>query len=159
MVCCRRSSSIKTELNSIVGGEFMDIANSNRWWLGGSNGIVRCGNRRRPQKPLEPGRREHDEIVILDVSAIAQLVGNVARSDESVASPENKGLAADDDFQFSGEDIVRLVLTRMGMTRHCHARRETDVQETVCSSRYRRPTNIRNQCPRRSNSVWISADA
>src|SRR5262249_13840454 len=99
-----------------------------------------CGNRRRPQKPLEPGRREHDEIVILDVSGIAQLVGNVARSDESVASPENKGLAADDDFQFSGEDIVRLVLTRMGMTRHCHARRETDVQETVCSSRYRRPT-------------------
>src|SRR5262245_66605856 len=131
MVCCRRSSSIKTELNSIVGGEFMDIANSNRWWLGGSNGIVRCGNRRRPQKPLEPGRREHDEIVIFHVSGIAQLVGNVARSDKSIASPENKDLVADDNRQFSGEDIIRLILTRVLMTRQGNLRPETDDQKLI----------------------------
>jgi len=55
-------------------------------------------------------------------------VRNVARSHKSIASPENKDLVADDDLQFSGEDIIRLILTRMHMTRHRHPRRETNVQ-------------------------------
>ena len=112
----------------------MDIPNGNCRWLSWSNRIVRCRNRRCPKKPLKPGRREHEEIVILDLARITQLVGDVARGDESIAFPKNKYLVSDDDLQFSEEDIVGLILTRMRMTRHTHPRRETRLNEAVLSS-------------------------
>ena len=61
--------------------------------------------------------------MILDVARITQLVGDVARGDESIAFPKNKDLVSDDDLQFSGKDILHLILTRMRMTRHTHPRR------------------------------------
>jgi hypothetical protein len=123
-----------TELNSIVSGEFQDIPNGNCRWLSWSNRVVRCRKRRHLQKLLESGRREHDEIVILVVARITQPVRDVTRGDERIAYAENKDLVSDDDLQFSGEDIIRLILTRMRMTRHTHPRRETQFQEAVFSS-------------------------
>jgi hypothetical protein len=72
--------------------------------------------------------------VVLDISRIAQSVGNVAWRDESIACLENEGLLPDDYLQFSGENLIRLVLTRMRMTRHAHPRRETDFPEAVCAA-------------------------
>ena len=95
----------------------MDISKQNCGWLSWSDRIVRGRNRQRPEKLLDPGRREHQDIMVLDVAGIAQLVGNVTRRHESVACLENKNLVSDDDLQFSGEDMVRLILSRMGMAR------------------------------------------
>jgi hypothetical protein len=39
---------------------------------------------RHPQKFLESGRREHQEIVVLDIAGIAQLVGDVARCHKAI---------------------------------------------------------------------------
>ncbi len=61
-------------------------------------------------------------------------MGNVARSHESIARLENEDLVSDDDLQFSGENIVRLILTHMRMSGHAYPRRETHLQEAVCSS-------------------------
>jgi hypothetical protein len=61
-------------------------------------------------------------------------VGNVARSHETIASPENEDLVSDDDLELADEDIVRLILARMCMARHHHSRREAHLQEAVCSS-------------------------
>ena len=72
--------------------------------------------------------------MILGVARITELVGDVARSHESIACLENKDLLSDDDLQFSGENIVPLVLARMRMTRHTYTRRETHLQEAVFSS-------------------------
>jgi hypothetical protein len=49
------------------------------------------------QEALEAGGREHEEIVILGVARITQLVGDVARGDESIAFPKNKDLVSDDE--------------------------------------------------------------
>ena len=56
--------------DAIVGGEFMDVPNSNCRWLGGSNRVVRCRNRRHSQKLFEPGRREDEKIMVLDVAGV-----------------------------------------------------------------------------------------
>jgi hypothetical protein len=112
-----RTTHQSTRKNSIAGGEFMDISKQNCGWLSWSDRIVRGRNRQRPEKLLDPGRREHQDIMVLDVAGIAQLVGNVTRRHESVACLENKNLVSDDDLQFSGEDMVRLILSRMGMAR------------------------------------------
>jgi hypothetical protein len=85
--------------NSIVGSKFMHIPNGNGRWLSWSNRIGRCRDRRRLQEPLEAGGREHEEIVVLGVTRITQLVGDVARRDESIALPKNKDLVSDDDLQ------------------------------------------------------------
>src|SRR5499427_4638800 len=122
------------EKNSIVGGERMDVANGDRGWLGWSNRVVRGRNRRRPQKPFEPGRREHNEIVILDLAGIAQLVGDVARGGETFAWPERGDLVSDDHLQFSRQHIIGLVLARMRMARHHHSRGETNLQQAVRST-------------------------
>src|SRR5262249_42298757 len=122
------------EKNSIVGGERMDVANGNRGWLGWSNRVVRCRKRRRPQKPFEPGRREHNEIVILDLAGSAQLAGDVARGGETFAWPERGDLVSDDHLQFSRKYIIGLVLTRMRMARHHHSRGETNLQQAVRSA-------------------------
>ena len=75
--------------------------------------------------------------MVLGVAGIAQLVGDVARGDERIAGPENEDLVCDDHLELSGEDIVRLVLTRMRMSRHTHAGRESHLEEAVCSSSIR----------------------
>ncbi len=137
MRCCRTFVLISHQSakeNSIVGSKFMDVPNGNCRWLRRSNRIVRCRDRRHLQEPLEAGGREHKEIVILGVATITQLVGDVARGDESIAFPKNKDLVSDDDLQLSGEDMVHLILTRMRMTRHTHPRRETRLNEAVFSS-------------------------
>jgi len=72
--------------------------------------------------------------VVRDVTGIAQLVGNVTRRHESIALPENERLFSDDDLQFSGEDMVGLILARMRMARHYYTGREARLQEAVCSS-------------------------
>ena len=66
-----------------------------------------------PQELLEPGGREHEEIVVFDGARIAQLVRDAARGHESVARPKNEDLLSNDDLQFSGEDEVHFVLTSM----------------------------------------------
>jgi hypothetical protein len=72
--------------------------------------------------------------MILGVSRITQLVGNVARRHETVAWLEDKRFASDDDLQFSGEDKVGFILTRMRMARHTHPGRETSLQEAIRSA-------------------------
>src|SRR5262245_3007429 len=116
------------ELNPVVGGELMDIPNGNGRRLGWRNRIGRGGNRGRLQETLEAGRPEHEQIVILAVSGIAQLVGDTARRDECIASPENEDLAADINLELSQEDIVRLILSRMSVTRHAYSRRKAHLQ-------------------------------
>jgi hypothetical protein len=59
-----------TEMNSIAGSEFQDIPNGDCRWLGRSNRIIQRRNRRRLQKLLEPGRREHEKVMVLDVAGI-----------------------------------------------------------------------------------------
>ncbi len=120
--------------NSILGSKFMDIPNGNGRWLSWRNRIGRCRDRRRFQESLEAGRREHEEIVVFGVARITQLVGDVARSDESIALLKNIDLVSDGDLQFSSENIVDLILTRMRMTRYTHPRRETHLKEAVFSS-------------------------
>jgi hypothetical protein len=113
----------------------MDVPNRSCWWLGWSNCIVRCGNRRHPQKLLESGGREQQEIVVLDVAGIAQLVRDAARGHESIACSKNEDPISNDDLQFSDEDKVHLILPSMCMPRHHHPGRETDLEEAICSSR------------------------
>ena len=72
--------------------------------------------------------------MIFDVAGITQPVRDVARSHEAITCPEDEDLSPDDGLQFSGEDIVRLILTRMRMPRHIHPRRERRLKEAVCSS-------------------------
>jgi hypothetical protein len=121
-------------MNSITGGELMDIPDSKGRRLGWGGCIVRRRNRRRHQKILESGRRKHEEIVIFDVAGIAQLVRDVARRHESVTRSKNEDLVSHDDLEFSTENIIDFILTRMRVTRHDHARCETNVEETVCST-------------------------
>src|SRR5262245_20963060 len=130
-------SGRSAELNPIVGGELMDIPDRNGRRLGWSNRIVRGGNRGRLQETLEAGRPEHEQVVILADPGIAQLVGDTARRDERIASPENEDLAADNNLELSREDIVRLILSRMSVTRHAHSRREAYLQQTI------RPSGVR----------------
>src|SRR5260370_24927019 len=94
----------------------MDIPNGSRRWFRGSTRVFRRRNACRVQKPLEPRRPEDEKIVILDVARITQLVGNVARRHETVAWLEDERFVSDDDLQFSREDKVRFILTRMRMT-------------------------------------------
>src|SRR5262249_49910031 len=73
--------------------------------------------------------------VIFDLARITQLVGNVARADESIAFLENKAFASNDHLQFSGEDIPCLILTRVRMAGYPHPRPEPYLPEAVSSSR------------------------
>src|SRR5262245_969206 len=130
-------TSASMEKNSIVGGELMDIANGDCGWLGRSDRVVGRRNRRRPQKAFEPGRREHDEIVIFDIAGITQLVGDVARGGETIAWPKNGGLVSDDHLQFSGKHVIGLILARMRMARHHHSGRESNLQEAISSAGFR----------------------
>jgi hypothetical protein len=82
--------------NSIVVGAFMDIPNGNGRWLSWRYRIRRCRNCRLLQEALEAGGREHEEIVVLGVARITQLVGDVARGDESIAFRKNEDLVPDD---------------------------------------------------------------
>jgi hypothetical protein len=119
-----------TEKNSIFGGEFMDVPNGDCRWPGWSNCIARRRNRREHQKFLKPGRREHDEIVILEAPWITQHMRDVARSYERIARPENKNRISDDNLQFSNEDKVRFILSRI-MPGHAHSRRETSRRQNA----------------------------
>src|SRR5262249_7155765 len=130
----RGLASASMEKKSIIGGEVMGIADGSRGWPGRSNRVVRRRNRRRPEKPFESGRREHDEIVVLDIAGITQLVWDVAWGGETFAWPKRGDLVSDDHLQFSGKHIIGLVLTRMRMARHHHCRRETNLQEAVSSA-------------------------
>src|SRR5262245_15781811 len=112
----------------------MDIPDRNGRRLGWSSRIVRGGNRGRLQETLEAGRPEHEQIVILAVSRIAQLVRDAARRDERIAGPENEDLAADNNLELSRDDIVSLVLSRMNVTRHAYSRRKAHLHQTVRAS-------------------------
>jgi len=113
--------------------------------LGWNGRIVRCGDRRHPQKLIEPGWRKHKEIVIFDVARITEPVRDVARSHEAVTRVEDKDLSADGGFQFSGEDIVRLIFTRMHMPGYILPRRERRLEEAVGASGICCPTNTTNR--------------
>src|SRR5262249_16654740 len=54
---------------------------------------------------------------------------------ECITGLQNKDLVSNSDFQFSGEDVVNLILARMRMTRHTHPRCEAHFQQAVLSSR------------------------
>src|ERR1700730_462541 len=58
---------------------------------------------------------------------------DVARGHKSITRLENKNLFSDDDLQLSRGYIVRFIFTRMDIARHTYARRETYLQEAVCS--------------------------
>jgi hypothetical protein len=141
---------------SVVGGDFTDIANRNWDRLDCVHRIFRHGDSRHPQKLIKSGWRKHKEIVIFDVARIAQLVRNVARGHEAITCSEDEDLSADGDFQLSGEDIVRLVLTRMHMPRHILPTRERRFEEAVCSSgicaRQTQPTATSNR--KRLDLFW-----
>ena len=106
--------------NSIVGRKFMDIPNGHGRRLSWSSRVDWCRDRRRLQESFETGGREHEEIVVLSAARITQLVRDVARGNQSITLPKNKHLVSDGDLQFSGENIVDLILTRMRMTRYTH---------------------------------------
>src|SRR5262249_29652148 len=125
------------ELNSILASELMDISDCNCWRLSRCDRVVRCRKRCHPHELLKSRGREHEEIVILDISRIAQLMRDPARSHESIARPEYELLISNNDFQFSGHDKVGLVLTRVSMPRHANARCEIYLQQAVCSPRIR----------------------
>ena len=72
--------------------------------------------------------------MIFDVAGIAQLVRDVARRHESVTRSENEDLVPHDYLELSPENVVDFILTRMRVTRNHHARCETNVEETVCST-------------------------
>ena len=72
--------------------------------------------------------------MIFDDARIAQLVRDVARSHEAITCPENEDFSADGGFQFSGEDIIRLILTGMHMPGHMLPGRERRLEEAVCAS-------------------------
>src|SRR5215831_13235402 len=129
---CRINAS-SIELNSILGGELMDISDRNCWRLSRCDRVVRCGKRCHPNELLKSRGREHEEIVIIDIPRIAQLMRDPARSHESIARSEYELLISDNDFQFSGKDKVRLVLTRVNMPRHANAGCEIHIQKAVCS--------------------------
>src|SRR5262249_33622997 len=112
----------------------MDIPDRNGRRLGWSNRIVRGGNRGRLQETLEAGRPEHEQIVILADPGISQLVGDVARRDERIASPENENLAADNNLQLSPADIASLILSRLNVTRHAYSRRKAHLHQTERAS-------------------------
>src|SRR5580704_13853707 len=61
-------------------------------------------------------------------------MGDFARCHEAIAWPEHKDLVSYGDLQFSEQDKIRFILARMRMPRHAHSRRETDLQEAVCTS-------------------------
>jgi hypothetical protein len=61
----------RREEDSKVGGQFMDVLNGDCRRLSWSCSVVRRRYGRQPQEFLEPGRREHEEIVVLDVAGIA----------------------------------------------------------------------------------------
>ena len=73
--------------------------------------------------------------MICDVARITQLVRDVARSQQSIAWPENKSFLSNSDLKFSGKNKVHFVLTRMRMTGYSHPRREANLQQAVGSSR------------------------
>src|SRR5262245_14238945 len=51
------------ELNSILGGELMDISDRNCWRLSRCDRVVRCGKRCHPHELFKSRGREHEEIV------------------------------------------------------------------------------------------------
>src|SRR5262249_38820395 len=107
--------SITAEDDSKGGGQFMDVLNGDRGRLGWRCSVVRRRYGRQPQKFLEPRRREHEEIVVLDVAGIAQPVGDVARRHEAIARPEDEDLLSYGDLQFSDQDKIRFILACMRM--------------------------------------------
>src|SRR5262249_47180576 len=86
-------------------------------------------------KSLETGRREHKQIMVLNVAGITKLVRDVSRGNKSIAGLENKDLNSNGDLQFSGQDVVNLILTRMRMTRHTHPRCPAYLHQAVFSFR------------------------
>ena len=72
--------------------------------------------------------------MIFGVARITQLMRDVAWSHQAITRLEGEDLSADGGFQFSGEDIVCLILTRVHMPRHILPRRERRLEKTVRSS-------------------------
>src|SRR5262249_10403627 len=70
---------------------------------------------------LEPGRREHQKIVILDIAGIPQLVGDAARCHEAVAGLEKECLASPGNPHPSDQEKITFVSARVGMRRHAHS--------------------------------------
>src|SRR5215510_545858 len=123
--------AIAAEEDPKVCGQFMDVLNGDCRWLGWRRRVVRRRHGRHPHKFLEPGRREHEEIVVLDVAGIAQLVRDVTGCHKAIARPENEDVISYGDLQFTGQDKIRFILASMRMSRHAHSRREADFQEAV----------------------------
>src|SRR5262245_20711928 len=126
--------AIAAEEDSKVGGQFMDVLNGDCRRLGWRRRVIRRRYGRQPQEFLEPGRREHEEIVVLDVAGITQLVRYVARRHEAIARPEDENLVSDGDVELSGQDKIRFIFARVRMPRHAHSGRETGFQKTVCAA-------------------------
>ena len=61
-------------------------------------------------------------------------MGDVTRSHKTIACRKNKHLLSNDDLEFSGEDIVRFILTGVRMARNTYSRSSAHFQEAICSS-------------------------
>ena len=123
----------------------MNVLNGDCRRLGWRCGVVRRRYGRQSHEFLEPGRREHEEIVVLDVAGIAQLVRDVARRHEAIARPEDEDLVSDGDLQLSGQDKIRFILARVRMPRHAHSGRETGFQKAVCAAGVERRLHLRDR--------------
>src|SRR5262249_14592998 len=86
---------------SLLGGDYMSIPKRQLPVLCWRNRMVRCGNGCRHHELLEPGGRKHEEIVIRGVARVTQLVRDIARGQQRIAWPENKGPLSD------GEGVQR----------------------------------------------------
>src|SRR5262249_38328150 len=106
----------------------------------------------------ESGRREHKQIMVLNVTGITQLVRDVARGNEGITGLQNKDLISNGDFQFSGQDVVNLILTRMRMTRHTQTRRQAYLQQAVLSSCIDPPQAYRTNAHVEVNNDCLAAD-
>jgi hypothetical protein len=112
----------------------MDVLNGGCRRLGRCFSVVRRRYGRKPQEFLEPGWREHEEIVVLNVAGIAQLMRDVARRHEAIARPEDEDLLSDSNLQLSDQNEIRFILTRMRMLRHAHSGCEPNFQKAVCAA-------------------------
>src|SRR5215469_5134 len=73
--------------------------------------------------------------MISDIAGVPELVRYITRGHESLARPQCEDLVSYGSLQFAGEDKIRLILTRMCMTRHTLAGRDFQIEEAISSSR------------------------
>src|SRR5215510_8316036 len=73
--------------------------------------------------------------MISDTAGVTELVRYIAWGYESFTSPQCEDLLSDGSFQFAGKHKQCFILARMCMSRHAFSRRDSQIEEAICSSR------------------------